>query len=83
MVEGDECIGYKCIFAVFKFQPPALEITTGMCVEKEKKKRAPGQSQKRKTRDDDPLRYPKLLDQKKRERTSNSRISARLKFMVK
>lgn len=68
MVEGDECIGYKCKYAFCSYRPPALDITTGVCALK-KKKVAPKQVQKdygRKT-SDDPLKYRKLLDKKMRK----------------
>lgn len=66
MVEGDECIGYKCKFAVCGFRPPALEIDTGICLEKKKNSEPKRVSQKHGS-DDDPLRYRNLLDKKMRK----------------
>ncbi len=68
MVEGDECIGYKCKFAVCFYRPPALNISTGHCSLKKKNLRPKQQPQKRPIReDDDPIKYSKLLDKKLRK----------------
>lgn len=68
MVDGDECIGYKCKYAICSFRPSALNITTGVCSQKVKKQK-PQRIQKahRKDFDDDPLKYRQLLDKKMRK----------------
>ncbi|MFX0171295.1 MAG: hypothetical protein ACFE9L_05195 [Candidatus Hodarchaeota archaeon] len=68
MVEGDECIGYKCKYTICTYRPPALDVTTGICALK-KKKIAPKQVRKEYARKsgDDPLEYRKLLDKKMRK----------------
>lgn len=68
MVEGDECIGYKCKYAVCFFRPPALDISTGTCSQK-MKNRKPQLTHKpyRKDYMDDLLKYRKLLDKKLRK----------------
>ncbi|MFX0125616.1 MAG: hypothetical protein ACFFAE_18480 [Candidatus Hodarchaeota archaeon] len=65
MVEDDECIGYKCKFAVCFFRPPALDISTGTCAQKIKyrKPQRPHKSYREDSMDD-PLKYRKLLDKK-------------------
>ncbi|MFX1505396.1 MAG: hypothetical protein ACFFDC_04690 [Promethearchaeota archaeon] len=65
MVEGDECIGYKCKYAVCFYRPPALDISTGHCAQKMKHQKP--QRPPRPYKDDkmdDPLKYRKLLDKK-------------------
>lgn len=69
MVEGDDCISYKCKYAVCFFRPPALDVSTGVCSQKVKNKK-PHQTQKtyrKDSLDDDPLKYRKLLDKKLRK----------------
>ena len=68
MVEGDECIGYKCKYAVCFFRPPALDISTGTCVQK-MKNRKPQRTHKPYKQKflEDPLKYRKLLDKKLRK----------------
>ncbi len=68
MVEGDECIGYKCKYVICSFRPSALNITTGICSQKVKKQRSHQNQQSRKTPvRDDPLRYREMLDKKMRK----------------
>ncbi|UCG90489.1 MAG: hypothetical protein JSU57_01795 [Candidatus Heimdallarchaeota archaeon] len=68
MVEGDECIGYKCKYAVCFFRPSALDISTGVCSQKTKKnKHQRKQKPDRKYIDDDPLKYRGMLDKKMRK----------------
>ncbi|MHA1226544.1 MAG: hypothetical protein ACTSPV_07375 [Candidatus Hodarchaeales archaeon] len=66
MVEGDECIGYKCKFAFCSYRPAALDIETGRCSLKTKRfkpKKVVHKQPKTKFYDD-PLKYSKLLDKK-------------------
>jgi hypothetical protein len=68
MVEGDECIGYRCKYAVCYYRPPALDISTGICALKLKNRRP--QRPHKSYKDDkmeDPLKYRKLLDKKLRK----------------
>lgn len=68
MVEGDECIGYKCKYAICSFRPSALNISTGVCSQKVKKQRPHrDQRSRKKITEDDPLRYRQLLDKKTRK----------------
>ena len=65
MVDGDECIGFRCKYAICSYRPSALDISTGTCRLKKKEltKRPPrGRPQPR--RDDDPLKYRNMLDKK-------------------
>lgn len=68
MIEGDECIGYKCKFAVCFVRPSALDVSTGSCSQKLKRQR-PRHTQKASSKDtfDDPLKYKNLLDKKLRK----------------
>lgn len=68
MVEGDECIGYKCKYAVCFYRPPALDVSTGTCAQKLKNRRPKRTSKSYKDSDmEDPLKYRKLLDKKLRK----------------
>ena len=65
MVEGDDCIGYKCKYAVCTFRPSALDISTGTCAQKKKifqhKSKKP---EPRRRESEDPLKYRKMLSKK-------------------
>jgi hypothetical protein len=65
MVEDDECVGYKCKFALCFFRPSALNISSGVCDLKEKKKRS-RQSQEISKRVSavDPVKYRHFLNKK-------------------
>ena len=71
MVEGDDCIGYKCKFAICFYRPPALNLSTGHCTMKKKALISKQQDQRKSLRslreEDDPLKYSKLLDKKVRK----------------
>lgn len=70
MVDGDECIGTKCKFAVCSYRPPQLQISTGDC--RLKLKELNNQKTKRSTKtrslplkqytEDDPMQYKKFLN---------------------
>lgn len=65
MVEGDECIGYKCKYAVCTFRPPSLDLSTGTCAQKKKKFSPKSKRQKpRREETDDPLKYRRMLSKK-------------------
>ncbi len=68
MVEDDDCIGYKCKYAVCSFRPSALDVSTGVCSQKVEK-RKPRRKQKiiKTDIDDDPLKYREMLDKKMRK----------------
>ncbi|MFX1282052.1 MAG: hypothetical protein ACFFB5_00290 [Promethearchaeota archaeon] len=68
MVEGDECIGYKCKYALCFFRPSALDVTTGVCSQKMKKQKPRRKEQpNRKYIEEDPLKYRGMLDKKMRK----------------
>jgi len=69
MVEGDECIGYKCKYAVCFYRPPALDLSTGICAQKMKSRKPQRDTKSYDGKDmmEDPLKYRKLLDKKLRK----------------
>jgi hypothetical protein len=65
MVEGDECISYKCKYAVCSFRPPSLDVSTGICAQKKKIFSTKSNKPKPRREDvDDPLKYRKMLSKK-------------------
>ncbi|MFX0084746.1 MAG: hypothetical protein ACFFAU_03655 [Candidatus Hodarchaeota archaeon] len=64
MVEGDECVGYKCKFAFCSYRPPSLDLTTGVCAQKKKKNQGFSRKQPKAANEDDPLKYREKLNKK-------------------
>ena len=74
MVEGDDCVGHKCKFALCFHRPSALDISTGRCNLKVKEYTSKTQVKKHQQRtkfSDDPLKYQNYLDKKLKKQFSN------------
>jgi hypothetical protein len=71
MVDGDECIGTKCKFAVCSYRPPQLKMETGECNLKLKDLNKASKFPKKSVPkipvnnyDDDPTVYKKYLNKR-------------------
>ena len=64
MVEGDDCVGYKCKFAFCFYRPPSLDLSTGVCAQKKKKNQGFSKKQRKSEFKDDPLKYRAMLNKK-------------------
>ncbi|MHA2305594.1 MAG: hypothetical protein ACXACU_09390 [Candidatus Hodarchaeales archaeon] len=67
MVEGDECVGYKCKFVFCSYHPPSLDLSTGVCALKKKKTQQRTKKAPKYKNSQDPSKYRHMLNKKMRK----------------